>query len=58
MHARSGGVDPAATVPVPLPWAGEAPPYGFSDRRTDLAPAAGDWSGLTVEAQESDPTPC
>ena len=31
MHARSGGVDPGRDgCRVPLPWAGEAPPYGFS----------------------------
>ena len=34
MHARSGGVDPGRDgCRVPLPWAGEAPPYGFSRRR-------------------------
>ena len=57
MHARSGGVDPGRDgCRVPLPWAGEAPPYGFSPRPVETwLPQPDDWSGLTVEAQESDP---
>ena len=40
---------------VPLPWSGEAPPYGFADRpvRTWL-PQPSDWARRTVEAQLSD----
>ena len=59
MHARSGGVDPGRDgCRVPLPWSGDAPPFGFSP-----ADAAGrpwlsqptDWATLTVEAQAGDP---
>jgi alpha-glucosidase len=57
MHARSGGVDPGRDgCRVPLPWEGEAPPYGFSDRPVDTwLPQPADWAALTVEAQERDP---
>jgi alpha-glucosidase len=39
---------------VPLPWSGDAPPYGFADRpvRTWL-PQPLDWATLTVEAELS-----
>ena len=41
---------------VPIPWSGDAPPYGFSDRpvRTWL-PQPDDWAKYTVSAQEGDP---
>ena len=57
MHARSGGVDPGRDgCRVPLPWAGDAPPYGFSSRSVDTwLPQPADWAALTVEAQEQDP---
>jgi alpha-glucosidase len=57
MHARSGGIDPGRDgCRVPLPWEGEAPPYGFSDRSVDTwLPQPADWAALTVEAQEQDP---
>lgn len=40
---------------VPLPWSGDAPPYGFTDRpaRTWL-PQPPDWAALTVEAELSE----
>ncbi len=38
----------------PLPWFGEAPPYGFGGASTWL-PQPDDWAGLTVAAQEPDP---
>ena len=42
---------------VPLPWAGDAPPYGFggADRTQPWIPQPADWAGLTVEAQTGDP---
>ena len=57
MHARSGGVDPGRDgCRVPLPWAGDAPPYGFSPGSVETwLPQPDDWSALTVEAQERDP---
>ncbi|HET6855722.1 MAG TPA: alpha-amylase family glycosyl hydrolase [Streptomyces sp.] len=40
---------------VPLPWSGDAPPFGFAHRpaRTWL-PQPPDWAALTVEAQRAD----
>ncbi|WAA67885.1 glycoside hydrolase family 13 protein [Microbacterium oxydans] len=54
MHFRSGGVDPGRDgCRVPLPWAGEASPYGFGG--TPWLPQPGDWAALAVEAQDADP---
>ncbi|MEZ0577988.1 alpha-amylase family glycosyl hydrolase [Nocardioides sp. MH1] len=40
---------------VPLPWSGEAPPYGFGPQAGQpWIPQPVDWAGLTVEAQETD----
>ncbi|WP_336051494.1 DUF3459 domain-containing protein, partial [Streptomyces sp. CA2R101] len=39
---------------VPLPWSGEAPPYGFGPGGSWL-PQPADWGGLTVAAQTGDP---
>ncbi|MFI6770076.1 glycoside hydrolase family 13 protein [Streptomyces sp. NPDC050355] len=39
---------------VPLPWSGEAPPYGFGAGGSWL-PQPADWAGLTVQAQTGDP---
>ena len=57
MHSRSGGVDPGRDgCRVPLPWAGDAPPYGFSSAPVETwLPQPADWAALTVEAQEQDP---
>jgi alpha-glucosidase len=58
MWHRSGGVDPGRDgCRVPLPWAGQRPPFAFS------ADGAGrpwldqpaDWAPLTVEAESDDP---
>ncbi|RMI36466.1 glycoside hydrolase family 13 protein [Streptomyces triticirhizae] len=55
MHDRSGGIDPGRDgCRVPLPWAGEAPPYGFGGPDTWL-PQPTDWAGYTAEAQAADP---
>jgi len=46
---------------VPLPWAGDAPPFGFSAARNSGEPATPwlpqpqSWSELSVEAQRDDP---
>lgn len=58
MYFRSGGTNPGRDgCRVPLPWSGEAPPFGFSPPGS--APSwltqPGDWAGLSVEAQERDP---
>ena len=41
---------------VPLPWAGTAPPFGFSASDTTWLPQPASWSELTVERQAGDPT--
>lgn len=40
---------------VPLPWSGEAPPFGFSSSPDTWLPIPADWASLTVEKQEADP---
>lgn len=57
MHYRSGGIDPGRDgCRVPLPWAGDRAPFGFSpDGTVTWLPQPADWSNLTVEAQEADP---
>ncbi len=41
---------------VPLPWSGEAPPYGFGPGSGQpWIPQPTDWAGLSVSAQEADP---
>ncbi|MFB2599991.1 glycoside hydrolase family 13 protein [Herbiconiux sp. P17] len=71
MHERSGGVDPGRDgCRVPLPWAGDHPPYGFSTPQAEAEapnsgpavaprtwlPQPGDWAAYTVEAEAADPT--
>jgi alpha-glucosidase len=57
MWHRSGGRDPGRDgCRIPIPWAGDRPPYGFSGpgaSRPWLDPPEG-WAGLTVEAQAED----
>ena len=40
---------------VPMPWKGEAPPFGFSGSPDTWLPQPKEWANLTPEAQESDP---
>ncbi len=40
---------------VPIPWSGDAPPYGFGSGPTTWLPQPADWGPLTVEAQTGDP---
>jgi alpha-glucosidase len=57
MVARSGGVDPGRDgCRVPLPWSGDAPPFGFGagDGRGPWLPQPDRWAALTVEAQAAD----
>ncbi|WP_396126386.1 glycoside hydrolase family 13 protein [Cellulomonas sp. NS3] len=57
MHARSGGVDPGRDgCRVPLPWSGDAPPFGFTTAGTSWLPQPAGWAGLTVERQTADPS--
>ncbi|HEX3806377.1 MAG TPA: glycoside hydrolase family 13 protein [Gaiellaceae bacterium] len=58
MWIRSGGVDPGRDgCRVPLPWAGDTPPYGFSGdgSGTPWLDQPADWAPLTVAAQSEDP---
>ncbi|HET8583300.1 MAG TPA: glycoside hydrolase family 13 protein [Jatrophihabitans sp.] len=41
---------------VPLPWSGDAPPFGFSSTAQTWLPMPAQWSPLTVEAQRADPS--
>jgi len=59
MHFRSGGVDPGRDgARVPLPWSGDAPPYGFSPpgAAESPLPQPTDWAGYAVDAQAGDST--
>jgi alpha-glucosidase len=59
MHFRSDGIDPGRDgCRVPLPWSGDAPPYGFgppASKAGPWLPQPDDWANLTVEAQAADP---
>jgi alpha-glucosidase len=39
---------------VPLPWSGEAPPFGFSSSADTWLPIPPEWAALTVEKQLAD----
>jgi alpha-glucosidase len=57
MWHRSGGLDPGRDgCRVPLPWAGNEPPYGFSDEGATppWLDQPADWAPLTVAAQSED----
>ncbi|WP_093713794.1 glycoside hydrolase family 13 protein [Actinacidiphila alni] len=58
MYLRSGGTDPGRDgCRVPLPWSGDAPPFGFSPEGSAEAwlPQPADWAGRTAEIQSADP---
>jgi alpha-glucosidase len=40
---------------VPIPWSGDAPPFGFSTTADTWLPMPADWATLTVEKQDADP---
>jgi alpha-glucosidase len=40
---------------VPMPWSGDAPPFGFSTTSDTWLPMPAEWSSLTVERQQADP---
>jgi alpha-glucosidase len=40
---------------VPIPWTGDAPPFGFSTSADTWLPMPADWAALTVEKQRDDP---
>mgnify|MGYP002623345110 CR=1 FL=1 len=59
MFHRSGRTNPGRDgCRVPLPWSGDAPPFGFSPdgaRRQPWLPQPPEWKDLTVRAQTGDP---
>ncbi|WP_416904948.1 glycoside hydrolase family 13 protein [Micromonospora echinospora] len=58
MWERSGRVDPGRDgCRVPLPWAGDEPPFGFSPDGAvaPWLPQPADWKDRTVQAQTGDP---
>jgi alpha-glucosidase len=57
MHFRSGGVDPGRDgCRVPIPWSGDAPPYGFTSSNVDTwLPQPADWARYAADRQGSDP---
>ncbi|WP_197498991.1 MULTISPECIES: glycoside hydrolase family 13 protein [unclassified Mycobacterium] len=40
---------------VPIPWSGDAPPFGFSSSPATWLPMPREWAALTVEKQTADP---
>jgi alpha-glucosidase len=53
---RSGHTDRGRDgARVPIPWSGDAPPYGFGSGPTTWLPQPADWAALTVEAETGDP---
>ncbi|MCV7103397.1 glycoside hydrolase family 13 protein [Mycobacterium palustre] len=40
---------------VPIPWSGDAPPFGFSSSADTWLPMPADWAALTVDKQRADP---
>jgi alpha-glucosidase len=59
MWHRSGGVDPGRDgCRIPLPWAGDRPPYGFSGAGAarPWLDQPDDWAPLSVAAQSEDTT--
>ena len=58
MWLRSGGIDPGRDgCRVPIPWAGDRPPYRFSDGEArPWLDQPGDWAALTVESESGDPS--
>ena len=53
---RTGGVDIGRDgTRVPMPWAGDAPPFGFGPSgSTPWLPQPAAWGGLTVEAEDAE----
>jgi alpha-glucosidase len=52
---RSGGTERGRDgCRVPMPWSGEAPPFGFSESGDTWLPIPPEWSALTVEKQSAD----
>jgi alpha-glucosidase len=59
LFVRTGGANPGRDgCRVPLPWSGDAPPFGFSPPDASAAPwlpQPASWRRLTAQAQQGDP---
>lgn len=56
MHFRSGGTDPGRDgCRVPLPWAADAPHFGFGAPAEPWLPQPEDWARYAVDRQSADP---
>ena len=57
MHFRSNGVDPGRDgCRVPLPWAGDEPPFGFAPQGSSpWLPQPADWGRYSVAVESADP---
>jgi alpha-glucosidase len=56
LYVRSGGADLGRDgCRVPMPWSGDAPPFGFSSNPDPWLPQPPSWAAKTAEAQERDP---
>ncbi|WP_406399135.1 glycoside hydrolase family 13 protein [Streptomyces sp. NBC_00879] len=56
MHFRSGGVDPGRDgCRVPLPWAADAPYYGFGSAVGPWLPQPEGWAPYAADRQAADP---
>ncbi|PUA82226.1 glycoside hydrolase family 13 protein [Nocardioides currus] len=58
VFVQTAGADPGRDgCRVPLPWSGDAAPYGFGDVTPDRTwlPQPDDWAPFTAEAQDGDP---
>jgi alpha-glucosidase len=53
---RSGGTELGRDgCRVPLPWSGDAPPFGFTSAMASWLPIPPSWAPLTAQAQAADP---
>jgi alpha-glucosidase len=53
---RSGGTELGRDgCRVPLPWSGDAPPFGFTSAAASWLPIPKSWAPLTTQAQAADP---
>jgi alpha-glucosidase len=56
LYYRSGGANPGRDgCRVPMPWSGDAPPFGFSSNPGAWLPQPPAWAVKTAQAQERDP---
>ena len=58
MYLRSGGTNPGRDgCRVPLPWSGDAPPFGFGPAGSaePWLPQPADWAARTADIQAADP---